>query len=339
MLNKMTETIIAILGISLLLYVLLGGADFGAGIIEIAAGRKGMGTVSKAMAPVWEANHIWIILAVVILFNGFPLAYTVMSTYLHIPLLLALIGIIIRGTAFSFRYYDISGGNVHNYYSWFFRISSILTPFFLGIILGAIILGDIPSSTNGTFYDIFMRPWLNFFSLSTGVFLTLLFGWIASVYLIGEAEDNTFPLFSRISVSFLIAIVLSGGLVFMAAEIKGIGIFRKFLDSPLSIACVVMATVMIPLLLKNISKRNILNTRLLAGAITGCILVGWFAVQFPVLIFRADGNHLTVWNSQAPPATMYYLMIALVFGVFIILPAFAYLFRVFKFSKNSSKKM
>ncbi len=97
----MTETIIAILGISVLLYVLLGGADFGAGIVEMLVGKKGTDTISKAIAPVWEANHVWIILAVVILFNGFPLAYTVMSTYLHIPLLLVLIGIIIRGTAFS----------------------------------------------------------------------------------------------------------------------------------------------------------------------------------------------------------------------------------------------
>ena len=83
----MTEAIIDILGIAILLYVLLGGADFGAGIVELITGKKGIDTISKAIAPVWEANHIWIILAVVILFNGFPLAYTVMSTFLHIPLI------------------------------------------------------------------------------------------------------------------------------------------------------------------------------------------------------------------------------------------------------------
>lgn len=335
--KEMTEVIIAVLGISLLLYVVLGGADFGAGIIEIAVGKKGAGTVSKAIAPVWEANHIWIILAVVILFNGFPLAYTVMSTYLHIPLLLALIGIIIRGAAFSFRYYDILEGNVYNYYSWFFRISSILTPFFLGMILGSIIMGTIPSSTEGTFTEVFIRPWLNWFTVSSGIFLTLLFGWIASVYLTGEGKDEIFPVFSRISYVFLTLLVVSGGLVFLTAELTGIGFFRKFLDSPVSIGAVIIATTLIPLLLKSISARKVLRSRLFAGAITASILIGWFAVQYPVLVFREGGDHLTVWNSQAPEITMYYLMIALVVGVVIIVPAFAYLFRVFKFSPESQE--
>ena len=93
----MTEIIIVVLGIAILLYVLLGGADFGAGIVEWITGKKGIKTISQAIAPVWEANHIWIILAVVILFNGFPLVYTRLTTYLHIPLLIILIGIIIRG--------------------------------------------------------------------------------------------------------------------------------------------------------------------------------------------------------------------------------------------------
>lgn len=333
----MTEAIITVLGISLLLYVLLGGADFGAGIIEMVVGKKGAGTVSKAIAPVWEANHIWIILAVVILFNGFPRAYTIMSTYLHIPLLLALIGIIIRGAAFSFRYYDITGGNIYNYYSWFFRVSSILTPFFLGIILGAMIMGRIPSSTDGSFSEIFIKPWLNIFTICSGIFLTFLFGWLASVYLIGEAKDEMFGVFSKTSYVFMGLLVISGGLVFLTAELVGIGFLSKFLDSPLSIGCVITATILIPFLIKSISGRKVLWTRLIAGAITACILVGWFSVQFPVLIYRSGGDHLTIWNSQAPPTTMYYLMIALIAGIIIILPAFAYLFRIFKFSDESQE--
>ena len=196
----MTETIIGILGIAILLYVLLGGADFGAGIVEWITGKKGIKTISQAIAPVWEANHIWIILAVVILFNGFPLVYTRITTYLHIPLLIILIGIIIRGSAFTFRYYDAPQEKGNQYYSFLFRFSSLLTPFFLGIVLGAVMLGKIPDSAEGTFYNVFMAPWLNGFSFATGLFLTLLFGWIASVYLIGEATDETYPLFARTSI-------------------------------------------------------------------------------------------------------------------------------------------
>ena len=107
--------IITILGVSFILYTLLGGADFGAGIIETFAGRKGEQTVSRAIAPVWEANHVWLILAVVILFTAFPVVYASLSLVLHIPLMLVLIGIILRGTAFTFRHYDVIDDKSHRY--------------------------------------------------------------------------------------------------------------------------------------------------------------------------------------------------------------------------------
>ncbi len=331
----MTEMIIAVLVIALLLYVLLGGADFGAGILELFTGKKGIDTLSKAIAPVWEANHVWLILVVVILFNGFPRAYTSLSTYLHIPLLIALIGIIIRGSSFSFRYYDIvNGKNYSDYYSWFFRVSSLITPFFLGIILGAVISGKIPSSPAGGFVESFMTPWLNGFTFTTGIFITLLFSWLAAIYTLGEAKDDAFHLFKRTALIVFVLLIFSGIFVFISAEFYGIHLIKQFGQSVISILCVIIASIAVPVLWKNVMRRNILWTRLLAGLITTCILIGWFAVQFPVMISRSDGNHLTVWNSQAPHSTMYYLMYALVIGSLIIFPAFAYLFKVFKFKTH-----
>src|SRR3954464_3166981 len=131
----MLALIIFILGISFLLYTLLGGADFGAGIIETFAGKREEKTISKAIAPVWEANHVWLILAVVILFTGFPLVYSSLSLVLHIPLMLVLIGIIFRGSAFTFRHYDIKEERPYRMYSFFFKASSFITPMFLGITL------------------------------------------------------------------------------------------------------------------------------------------------------------------------------------------------------------
>ena len=127
----MLSIIIIILGVSFVLYTILGGADFGAGIIETFAGRKGERTISKALAPVWEANHVWLILAVVILFTGFPQVYSSISTALHIPLMLVLLGIIFRGTAFTFRHYDVKQDHTHKYYTLLFKVSSFITPFFL----------------------------------------------------------------------------------------------------------------------------------------------------------------------------------------------------------------
>src|SRR3954453_20663750 len=124
----MLAIIIFILGVSFLLYTLLGGADFGAGIIEIFGGKREEKTISTAIAPVWEANHVWLILAVVILFTGFPLVYSSLSLVLHIPLMLALLGIIARGTAFTFRHYDVGKESSHRRYSFLFKLSSFLTP-------------------------------------------------------------------------------------------------------------------------------------------------------------------------------------------------------------------
>src|SRR3954464_9177810 len=133
----MLTVLIIILGVSFLLYTLLGGADFGAGIVEFFASREEEVTISKAMAPVWEANHVWLILAVVILFTGFPAVYSSLSLVLHIPLMLALLGIIARGTAFTFRHYDVGKESSHRRYSFLFKLSSFLTPMFLGVTLGA----------------------------------------------------------------------------------------------------------------------------------------------------------------------------------------------------------
>ena len=336
----MTEIIIFVLGIALLLYVLLGGADFGAGIIEIFTGKKGIDAISKAIAPVWEANHIWLILAIVILFNGFPHVFASLTTYLHLPLFIILVGIVFRGTAFTFRYYDVFKDNTHKYYSILFRISSLLTPFFFGVTLGAIILGKIPASVHGTFYEVFVSPWLNLFTFVTGIFLTLLFGWLASVYLIGEARnEETYHTFTRTSRIFLILLIFTGLIVFITAEFYKLHFFSKFIHSAIPAGCVVAATVAIPFIWRNIKRKNSLKTRLWAGLQTACILTGWFAVQFPVMIYIADGSHLTIWNSQAPERTMSLLVYALIAGIFLIFPAFTYLFKVFKFDNNGDESV
>lgn len=333
----MTEILVFFLGVSLFLYVLLGGADFGAGIVELLTGKKGTKTISKAIAPIWEANHIWIILVVVILFNGFPKVYTSISTYLHIPLLMALIGIIIRGTSFTFRYYDIPEKKVTEYYTRFFRISSILTPFFFGIVLGAIIIGKIPSVPHGTFYEVYIEPWLNVFSVSTGIFVTVLFAWLASVFLIGEIPEQDKSAkydYTFISNMFFILLIISGVLVFIIAELSKVHLFKQFWQSYISMGSLAMATVLVPFMWKSIKQRRIFSTRILAGILTSCILLGWFGIQLPVLVFISNGDNLTIWNSIAPITTIKYLVYALIVGILIIFPAIAYLYKVFKFKQT-----
>lgn len=329
----MLTLIIFILGISFILYTLLGGADFGAGIIETFAGEKEEKTISKAIAPVWEANHVWLILAVVILFTGFPAVYASISLVLHIPLMLVLLGIIFRGTAFTFRHYDIKQGNIHKYYSVLFKFSSFLTPFFLGIVLGAMILGRITFDQSVGFYKMFVDPWLNVFCITMGIFSICLFGYISAVFLVGETRDDRerrkYAMFSKL---FMFCTMITGSLVFLFAEWESHRLLNEFLLSNISIAMLVLATLFCPVILFYLGRRNnkTLHLRIAIGVQVTAILIGWFFIQYPILINVRGGNHLTFFNSQAPEATLKQLLIALIVGLVLVIPGFVYLFKVFK---------
>ncbi|MCI0718040.1 MAG: cytochrome d ubiquinol oxidase subunit II [Acidobacteria bacterium] len=330
----MLTVIVIILGLALILYTVLGGADFGAGILEIFTGRRHEKIISEAIAPVWEANHVWLILVVVILFVAFPPIYATVSLYLHIPLLLALIGIIFRGTAFAFRHYDVvKERTAHRYYGHVFRYASLLTPFFMGMTLGATMLGRINPEAS-TFAELFLWPWFNLFSASLGLFTVALFAYLAAVFLVGEAEVFDQHLDSRYPRYALSGSVGTGLLVFGAAHFQGFPLLALFWNSPLSLVCIAVTTLLIPFLLAALRKGRIWWTRLLVGAQVGLILLGWFAIQYPVVIRLYGHPDLTLLNSRAPDTALFTLLIAIVVGTPLVIPAFGYLFWVFKFAQN-----
>ena len=330
----MVEFVLLTLGIALFLYTVLGGADFGAGIVEMLIGKRSISTISKAIAPVWEANHVWLILVIVVIFNGFPKVYSTLSLALHIPLMVVLIGIILRGTTFTFRHYDVKEDKTHVYYTAIFRISSVITPIFLGITLGAMILGNITLDQTQGFYAVFIAPWFNWFCLAMGLFSLGLFTLISSVFLIGEVETEEGKiLVSRLSQKLLVISFILGVLVMISAELEDFHLFQLFLASPFSLVMVGIATILLPVLMYFIRQGHILKTRITMGAMIGMIMIGWAIVQYPTFIQFADGTSLTIENTQAPPATFRQLVIALAVGIVLIIPATIYLFRVFKWNK------
>src|ERR1700760_2525167 len=127
----MLYVVILFLWVSLLVYLLMAGADFGAGILELLNRGKNRSLIRETsytiMGPIWEANHMWLIIAVVILFVGFPEVYTTVSVYLHIPLVIMLLGIIARGTSFSYRNYDAVKDHWQKFHSRIFISSSFAT--------------------------------------------------------------------------------------------------------------------------------------------------------------------------------------------------------------------
>lgn len=327
----LTEIVIFFLGLSIVFYVLFGGADFGAGVLEILSGESDRETVAHAIGPVWEANHVWLILVIVILFMGFPEVYSAMSTHLHIPLLIMLVGIVLRGTAFTFMHYDAIQDQSNSIYNAIFKVSSALTPFFLGMIIGAATLGRIYPEAD-SFVDVFIAPWLNLFSISVGLFTVSLFTFLAAVYLIGETRDerkrSEFTIVAR---RLNIATVFIGALVFLSAEWEGLSLLNLFLDSWFAMLMVLGATLLLPAIWWSLLHSKVLISRVLGAAQIVAILMAWFWVQFPVVINRAEGfSDLTFYNTAAPESTMLQLVLALVIGSLIILPFLFYLMKVFK---------
>lgn len=330
----MLWVIIPFLGLSLLLYCLMAGADFGAGILELFMGsdhRKAQrAIIDRALGPVWEANHIWLILMVVILFMGFPVVYARVSVHLHLPLTAMLMGVIARGCAFTFRHYDAVKGRSQRPYTFFFVWSSVWTPFCLGVVTGALVPGGIDPAAHG-YREGYIDPWLRPFPMALGLFTVCLFAFLAAVYLIGESPEGPVRRrFARRAAAASAATVLAGGIVFWAAEREGVALASRFAANPWAAGCVAGATLVLAPLWLAISRERGWTARALAGAQVSLILAGWFAVQFPVLVEVAGGADLTFFNSHAPEATLDQLGWALLAGSALILPALFYLLRVFK---------
>lgn len=321
---------ILFLGVGILFYTLFGGADFGAGVFELLSGKKERDTIADAIGPVWEANHVWLVLVVVILFMGFPNAYAKLSLYLHIPLAALLIGIVFRGTAFVYMHYDAIQDRTNKVYNWTFKISSIWAPVFLGMTVGAVMLGRMNPNAD-TFYAAFMDPWLNWFCLAMGLFVLMIFTWLAAVYLIGETTDEE----QRSRYSFIArylnaATVISGALVFVAAEASGLPLLQMFMDSYFATTAAVFATAILPLLWYALIHHAVIWSRALTVVQVTIILLAWFYIQFPVMLNMQSGEDITFFNAAAPDATLLQMDIALIVGSCIILPFLFYLMKTFK---------
>ena len=331
----MLYIVIIFLLVSVYLYCLLGGADFGACIIELTTREDSKERtrilVTKAMAPMWEANHMWLIIAVVILFNAFPSVYSQIATSLSIPLVLLLIGIVLRGCAFTFRHYDAIKDFSQEIYSNIFTYSSLIVTFFFGLIVGSLVSGKI--TTNPTsFIDGYINPWFNLFSISTGVFLCCLFPFIASIYLIGDTNDRDIRAeYIKKSKHANLAAFIGGGLVFLSAWADNNGFIQLFLSHIISVIFIIAATITLPSLWRSVESGSVWIPRIIAGSELFFIIGAFYAAYFPEIVVMKHGENLTLFNSAAPEITLKYLGWALLIGSLIIFPILIYLIKIFKF--------
>ncbi len=339
----MNEFIILTFAASLLLYGVLGGADFGAGMVEyfIAKVRRRSHEplVSHALAPVWEANHVWLILAVVILFSAFPGAYAEISTVFHLPLSLMLFAIVLRGSAFVFRHYDPLPHRHMQTYSVIFFLSSFLAPFAQGLVVGGCILGAIPEARID-FFAVYLSPWWNLFSVSVGIFLMCLYFFLGAVFLIGETSDvEEQRLFKRCAFFGSLAFLLSGALVLLNDHNRGRSVGELMIGEG-SVAVVGVGLILLALLWTAISREKFLAARYIAGAVVGAVIAGWYWTSFPYMVgaYETSTMRINLYEALAPDATLRQLTIALVVGLLCIAPFFAYLVRTFKTEVGSGER-
>lgn len=325
--------VIVFLWLSILFYLLFGGADFGAGIIEMFTSprnrKRTRTTLYHAIGPIWEANHMWLIIAIVILFVGFPEIYSQISISLHIPMAIMLLGIIARGTAFIFRHYDPVKDRSQKVYNRTFIYSSFITPLFLGILAGSSVSGHIQRDATN-FADAYIYGWLNLFSVSVGIFTVALCGFLAAVYLIAEADDETDrQRFVRKAGFMSLASFVAGAFVFLAAIIDGVPLFNWVFGNAVSILAVVTATAALLLLWYFIGRNYIWVPRILAGVQVTMILVAVTYTHYPDFVLLDEGT-LSLTRHQAPEPAITALAWALLIGSIFILPALFYLYYSFK---------
>lgn len=328
---------------SLFLYVLLGGADFGAGIVEMFSSKENRklnrDTIYHVMGPIWEANHIWLIILIVILWIAFPQYFNIIITYLHIPLTLVLLGITMRGVAFIFRHYDAIFDESQIWYNRIFHISSLITPIFLGMSFGALVSGRIvlTDGSNNSFAEIFMHPWLNIFTLLTGLFYAALCAFLAATLLIGETEGEARKIYSRKSAIATIVLVVLGGLVLLYGFITDMTFVKDFLENPFSIVAILLSAVILIPLWRAIRKQHRILTRIFAGLQILLVIFAAVNTHFPNLIITSS-SEVNMLKGTAPERVIDILGITLIVGGAIILPGLFHLMKSFNMIRFPKKE-
>lgn len=315
---------------SLIIYALLGGADYGGGMWDLLAfgprARRQRETIADAIGPVWEANHVWLIVVIVVLFTAFPPGFAAVMTALHIPLLLVLLGIVMRGSTFVFRKYDAQDDAVHRRWSLIFGISSLVTPFLLGLVLGALATGEIRMA-DGHITTGFFAGWTTAFAVACGLFAQGLFAFLAATYLTVDAwaEPALQDDFRRRALLAGLSLAPVAAAVFFLARAEAPLLFEGLTRwwAPLLLAATSVCAVGA---LAALWYRRFGWARVAAAGQVLLILLGWGLAQYPYLIIP----DLTFAEAAAPARTLSLLAWTLGLGAFLLVPAFGYLFYVFK---------
>ncbi len=323
--------VLGVMLVGLILYALLGGADFGAGVWELGTAwkpeRKERALIYRAIGPVWEANHVWLIFVIVLLFTAFPPAFAALCRALWVPLLLALVGIVFRGSAYAFRSYAVDARSRRRW-EGVFAFASTLTPLALGTSVGAIASGQLPVTAEGGFTGSVASDWISPFSLFCGAFGVATCAHLAAVYLAREAALEGDPELTElcrrraIGAAIAMGVLAAGGLLVMRAGAPRLWAGLVERGWPLVLLSAVGGVGSLAALWRRRYGWAVLG----AGLAVASVIGGWAASQVPLLIAPT----LSVEAAKAPDSVLRPLLWAVALGSLLLLPALAYLFVLFK---------
>jgi cytochrome d ubiquinol oxidase subunit II len=315
----------AILLATITLYAILGGADFGGGLWDLVAGgdRRGQAPrqlIDESITPVWEANHVWLVFALVIFWTGFPYAFAAVMNAVALPIWLAVGGVVLRGAGFAFRK-EARGVTLQRAAGAIFAFSSLLTPFFMGTVIGAMAAGQIPAGATRAS----LTAWTSATSLLIGLLFVGACGYLAAIYLTGEAagrDDRRLQAYftRRAQAAGLVTGALS---LATLADLHGSypGLFRHLTGRalPLVIIAAVAGLAVVALLVAGRPR----GVRVLAALGVAAVIWGWGVAQYPTLL---PGTPVTLSNAGAPHTTLVALVVLFVAVVLIVGPSFGLLF-------------
>ncbi len=314
----------AILWVGATFYALFGGADFGGGFWDLVAGGPERGQrprdlIQRSLTPVWEANHVWLIFVLVVLWTAFPPAYSAIFTTLYVPITLAALGIVFRGAGFAFRK-SIVGLQGRRAMGATFAISSVLTPFFMGTVVGAIAAGNVPAAGNGDAFSTWLQP----LPLLVGAMFVVTSAYLAAVFLVGDArrggdgEMESYFVRRALGAAVVAGAFAIAGLVALHSEARYVFDRLTSQGLPLVILSLVCGAILLLVLLRG-GRRPL--RPLAAGAVVA-VIWGWGVAQFPYLL----PTSLRIDQAAAPDPTMTIIFIVFAIAAVLVLPSLGLLY-------------
>ena len=323
---SLAVVVAAALFVGVLAYALFGGADFGSGFYDLTAGGAERGAelrtlVDHSIGPVWEANHVWLIYVLVTWWTAFPETFAAAMSTLILPMLMALLGIVLRGASFAFRKYAATIGQAR-LFGAIFAVSSVITPFFLGAVAGGIASGRVPAAGRGDLW----ASWLNPTSVFGGIIAVGTCAFLAGTFLCADARRSGQQNLAEqlrwrtLAVGSVTGIVVFAALIPIDRDAPTLADGLQTQAAPLIVISALAGTATLVL----IGVRRFAVARVTALAAVAAVVTGWGVGQYPWLLV----DQVTIRAAAGAAATLEALLVAVGLAVVIVVPALGYLYKL-----------